>query len=90
MKNVNFKFVMLCILARIVNSSMMKYGISIQTKKECERERTSEEGSRDRVDVPAEVIENNSKKKKETRTEEEGSKELRRVIQKNCGFKGCR
>lgn len=56
MKNVNFKFVMLCSLARIVNSSMMKYGISIQTKKECERERTSEEGSRDRVDVPAEVI----------------------------------
>ena len=67
MKNVNFKFVMLCSLARIVNSSMMKYGISIQTKKECERERTSEGGSRDRVDIPAEVMENNSKKKKNER-----------------------
>ena len=59
MKNVNFKFVMLCSLARIV--------VLVSRRRKNVRGNVPRKEDRDSVDVPAEVIVNNSKKKKNER-----------------------
>ena len=56
MKNVNFKFVMLCSLARIV--------VLVSRRRKNVRGNVPWKEDRDRVDIPAEVIENTQFQKK--------------------------